>query len=61
VLLDVLGKSIIDFIMTRNWLLLTGCGVDVNIMPTTVPVKSATLLLKLPDKPCALHRATSFV
>ena len=61
VILDVLGEGIIDLTVTWNRLLLPSRRVDVNIMPGTVPVKSATLLNELPDKLHALHKASSFV
>jgi hypothetical protein len=52
---------IIDLTVTWNRLLLPSRRVDVNIMPGTVPMKSATLLNKLPNKLRALHKASSFV
>jgi hypothetical protein len=58
---DVLSEGVIDLTVPWNRLLLPSRRVDVNIMPGTVPMKSATLLNKLPDKLRALHKASSFV
>jgi hypothetical protein len=61
ILLDVLGKGIVNLSMTRNGLLLVSHRIDVNVMPSAVPVKSAAVLFKLPNEFCTLHRTISFV
>jgi len=42
VLFDVVGKNVVNFNMAGNGLFLAGLGVDVDIMPGTVPKKGAT-------------------
>jgi hypothetical protein len=61
ILHDVTGKGIINLIMTRDRLLLTGRRIDVDVVPTTMSVKSAALLFKLPNKLRTFHIAISFV
>jgi hypothetical protein len=57
----VLRERIINLTVTWNRLLLPSHRVDVNVMSVTMPLKSATLLNKLPDKLRALHKASSFI
>ena len=57
----MLRQSIVYLVVARNWLLLSGCRIVINVVATAVPQKNTALLLKLADELTTLHSAISFV
>jgi len=54
-------QHIINFVMTRNGLFLTGRRVVVDIVTPAMPQKDTAHLLKLANKLLTLHSAISLV
>ena len=46
VLFDVLRQSIIYLVVTRNWLLLPGCRIVINVVAPAVTQENTALRLK---------------
>lgn len=61
VLLDVLGKRIIDLGVSRDRLLLTGCRIQVNVVICTVAMQRATCFRELADQFTTFHTTISLV
>jgi hypothetical protein len=54
-------QNVINLVVARHWLFLTGGGIEINIVAASVPLKDASLLLQHPDKLVAFQTAISFV
>ena len=50
ILLDVLGQGVVNFCMPRYWLLLPCRGIEVDVMPSTVPVQETTFVRQLTNE-----------
>ena len=61
VLLDVSRKTLVDFGVSGNGLLLPGGRVVVHVMSAAVPEENTAGVGELPDQLGALHTAISFV
>ena len=58
---DVLCQSIVNFTVAGDGLLFSGGWIVIDIVPSTVPKKSAALLFDLANKLATLHKAISLV
>ena len=61
ILFDVLRQSIVYLVVTRNWLLLPGRRIVINVVAPAVAQENTVLRLKLANKLATLHSAISFV
>jgi hypothetical protein len=60
VFLDVFCKTVVYFSMASDGLFLPGGGIEVDVMPRSVPMEHAPGLFQLPDQFGPLHNVISF-
>lgn len=61
ILLDVLGQGVVNFCVSWYWLLLPCRGIEVEVMPSTMPVQETVLTRQLTNELTAFHSVKALV
>jgi len=61
ILLDVLGQGVVNFCMPWYRLLLPCRGIEVDVMPSPVPIQETPLARQLPNEFTAFHSVMALV